>query len=82
MKIEVLGMGCSKCVKLYENVQQAVTEAGVQAEVLKISDMDAILDCGVMLTPALMIDGEVKLAGKVPSVDEIKLMLTLESTSE
>jgi len=71
MKIEVLGMGCAKCNNLYENATKAVKEKGVQAEVLKIEDIDKITDYGVMMTPALVIDGEVKTAGKVPTAEEI-----------
>ncbi len=76
MKIEILGMGCPKCKMLYENAKKAVQEKGVEAEVVKVEDMDKITDFGVMMTPALVIDGEVKVVGKVPSTDEIKQMLT------
>ena len=72
MKIEILGMGCPKCKILYENAQKAVIEKGVQAEVIKVEDMDKITDYGVMLTPALVINGQVKTTGKIPSVEEIK----------
>ena len=72
MKIEILGMGCPKCKMLYENVKKAVEEKGVQAEVVKVEDMDKITDYGVMTTPALVIDGEVKSSGKTLSAGEIK----------
>lgn len=72
MKIEILGMGCPKCKILYENAKKAVEEKGVQAEVIKIEDMDKIIEYGVMMTPALVIDGEVKSSGKVLSIEEIK----------
>lgn len=72
MKIEILGVGCPKCQKLYENVQEAVNQAGVQAEIAKITDINSIMEYGVMITPALAIDGAVKAAGKIPSVNEIK----------
>ena len=72
MKIEILGMGCPKCKMLYDNTQLAVKEAGVEAEVVKVEDMDKITDYGVMTTPALVVDGEVKTAGKVGTVEEIK----------
>jgi len=75
MKIEVLGMGCPKCKMLYENVQTAVKEAGIEAEVVKVEDMDNITGYGVMMTPALVIDGEVKTSGKVASIEEIKKWL-------
>ena len=75
MKIEILGMGCPKCKMLYENAKKAVSETGVQAEVLKVEDMDKITNYGVMMTPAIVIDGEVKAAGKVPSAEDIKQWL-------
>ncbi len=75
MKIEVLGMGCLKCKKLYESVQLAAKELNVQAEITKVDDIEKITDYGVWSTPALVIDGEVKTAGKIPSVEEIKNML-------
>ena len=72
MKIEILGMGCPKCKQLFENAQKAVQEVGIKAEILKVEDMDKITEYGVMMTPALVIDGEVKVAGKVSSSEEIK----------
>lgn len=75
MKIEILGMGCPKCKMLYENAKKAVKETGVQAEVLKVEDMDKITNYGVMMTPALVIDGEVKTTGKIPSAEDIKQWL-------
>ena len=75
MKIEILGMGCPKCKMLYENAQAAVKEAGVKAEVVKVEDMDKITGYGVMMTPALVIDGEVKTSGRIPSPEEIKKWL-------
>ena len=75
MKIEVLGTGCAKCKTLYENTKQALAESGQQAEVVKIEDIPAIMKYGVMSTPALVIDGQVKFAGKVASAAEIKGML-------
>ena len=72
MKIEVLGMGCPKCKKLYENAQAAVKELNVQAEVVKVEDIQKITDYGIMTTPAIAIDGEVKAAGRIPAPDEIK----------
>ena len=75
MKIEILGMGCPKCKMLYENTKKAVSEAGVQAEVLKVEDMDKITNYGVMMTPALVIDGKVKTAGKIPRTEDIKKWL-------
>lgn len=72
MKIEILGMGCPKCKKLYENAQTAVKETNVQAEVVKVEDIQKITDYGLMTTPAIAIDGQVKAAGRIPAPDEIK----------
>jgi len=71
VKIQILGTGCPKCQKLYENVQDAVAESGAQAEIIKVTDLKEISSYGVMVTPALAIDGVVKILGKVPLVDEI-----------
>ena len=71
-KVQVLGPGCPNCTRLAENVQAAVTDLGVEAQVEKVSDIGAIVSFGVMATPALVVDGEVKVVGKVPSVAEIK----------
>lgn len=71
MKIEILGMGCPKCKQLYANVQDALKSAGKEAEVVKVEDLEKITEYAVMTTPALVIDGEVKTAGKVLSKDEI-----------
>ena len=76
MKIEVLGTGCAKCKRLEENVRKAVQETGVKAEVLKVQEMDQIISKGVMMTPALLIDGEEMAIGRVPGVEEIKRMIT------
>jgi len=73
--IEILGMGCPKCKMLYENAKKAVCETGIQAEVLKVEDMDKITNYGVMMTPALVINGEVKTAGKIPTTEDIKQWL-------
>jgi small redox-active disulfide protein 2 len=75
MKIEILGMGCPKCKMLYDNAKKAVSEKSIQADVLKVEDMDKITEYGVMMTPALVIDGTVKTTGKVPSAEEIKKWL-------
>ena len=72
MKIEILGMGCPKCKKLYENAQAAVKELNVQAEIVKVEDIQKIIDYGLMSTPAIAIDGEIKAAGRIPAPDEIK----------
>lgn len=75
MKIEILGTGCPKCKKFYENVQQALKTTGIEAELRKVEDIDKITEYGVMIIPALVIDGEVKSAGKVLSADEIGKLL-------
>ncbi|WP_445475194.1 thioredoxin family protein [Methanococcoides methylutens] len=76
MKIEVLGTGCAKCKKVKELVEKAVEETGVDAEVVKVENIDDILGYGVMVTPAIVVDGEVKIAGKVPELDTIKEWLS------
>jgi small redox-active disulfide protein 2 len=72
MKIEVLGMCCSNCGKLYQNTVEAVKLTGKEIEVTKVEDIKKIMGYGVLSTPALVIDGVVKVAGKIPKVDEIK----------
>ncbi|MBN2453772.1 MAG: TM0996/MTH895 family glutaredoxin-like protein [Candidatus Omnitrophica bacterium] len=72
MKIEILGMGCPKCKKLFENAQAAAKELNIQPDITKIEQIDQIVQRGVMTTPALVIDGKVKAAGSVPDVVKIK----------
>ncbi|WP_292390670.1 thioredoxin family protein [Methanosarcina sp. UBA5] len=72
MKIEILGTGCSKCNKTKEVIEKVLKNDGVEAEVVKIEDVEKILNYGVMITPAVVIDGEVKLVGKVPDEKEIR----------
>ena len=76
MKIEILGTGCPKCKKLFENAQEAVKILGAAADVVKVEDIQQIMNAGVMITPALAVDGEVKSAGKVLSADEIKKIIS------
>jgi len=76
MKFQVMGPGCPKCNELANNVTKAATEQGVDFELEKISGLDEMMKYGVMMTPALAIDGEVKCVGKVPTVEEIKAMLS------
>ena len=71
-KIQILGTGCPKCKKLAENAEAAMKALGVEHELVKVTDIDEIMKFGVIMTPALAVDGEVKTVGKVPSVDEIK----------
>ena len=73
--IQVLGPGCPKCEKLKKNAEEAVKQAGIEATVEKITDINVITGFGVMMTPALAIDGEVKVVGKVLSPEEIKKLL-------
>jgi len=75
VNIEVLGTGCLKCKRMMKNVEAAVKEMGIEAEVVKIEDITEIMDRGVMLTPALMIDGELAVSGRVADVNEIKEIL-------
>lgn len=74
-KIQILGTGCPKCKKLAENAEMAATDLGVEYSLEKITEINAIMKFGVMMTPALAIDGQVKTVGKVVSPDEIKKML-------
>ncbi|MBN1432096.1 MAG: TM0996/MTH895 family glutaredoxin-like protein [Methanomicrobiaceae archaeon] len=75
MKIEVFGTGCMKCKRLMKNVEKAVSESGVSAEIVKVEDITEIMERDVMFTPALAIDGEVKVAGRVADVSEIKELI-------
>jgi len=75
MKIEILGTGCPKCRELYENAKKAVEEKGIHAEVLKVEDIEKMIEYGVMMPPALVIDGEVKSSGNIPSPEEIQQWL-------
>lgn len=75
-KLQILGTGCPKCKKLAENAEAAAKELGIEHELEKITNINEIMKFGVMMTPALAVDGEVKVAGKVPDVDEIKAMLS------
>ena len=75
MKIQVLGTGCPKCKQLAENAENAAKELGVEYELEKVTDINDILAFGIMMTPGLAIDGEVKVSGKVASVEEIKAWL-------
>ncbi|HVP81116.1 MAG TPA: thioredoxin family protein [Thermodesulfobacteriota bacterium] len=72
MKIEVLGTGCANCNKLYQNAVEAVKQSGKEIEVMKVDDIRKIMEYGVLSTPALVIDGVVKTAGKLPKTEEIK----------
>jgi small redox-active disulfide protein 2 len=75
MKIEILGTGCSKCKSTEKIVKKVVEELGTNAEVVKIEDLQEIVNRGVMMTPAVVIDGDVKIVGHVPSAEEIKKVI-------
>jgi len=72
MKIEILGLGCASCNKLYQNALEAVKQSGKEVQVVKVEDIKKIMGYGVLSTPALVIDGVVKTAGKLPKAEEIK----------
>jgi small redox-active disulfide protein 2 len=74
-KIEILGTGCPKCKKLAEETQMAAYEMGLECNIVKVTDIREITAFGVMMTPALVVDGQVKVSGKVPSREEIKKLL-------
>ncbi len=78
-KIQVLGSGCPKCKKLAENAEAAAKELGIEYELQKVTDINEIMKFGVMLTPALAVDGEVKVVGKVADVSNIKEILSPEA---
>jgi small redox-active disulfide protein 2 len=73
--IQVLGAGCPRCNTLAQNVQTAISQLGIQARVEKVTDMDVITEFAVMATPALVVDGEVRLVGRVASAEEIKQLI-------
>ncbi|MDD5712022.1 MAG: thioredoxin family protein [Smithellaceae bacterium] len=75
MKIEILGTGCAKCHKLYELVLETIKTEGIAADVSNVQDIKKIMAYGVMTTPAIVVDGEVKVVGKIPTADEIKRLL-------
>jgi small redox-active disulfide protein 2 len=75
MKIEVLGSGCAKCMSLEQNVHKALGELALEADVVKVTDIQQIVQRGVMSTPALVIDGKLVLQGKNPTVQQLKQIL-------
>ncbi len=76
MKIEILGTGCSKCKKTKEVIEKVLKNSDVKAEVIKVEDVEKILNYGVMVTPAVVVDGEVKTVGKVPDEKEVRKWIT------
>ncbi|MFC1527100.1 thioredoxin family protein [Candidatus Latescibacterota bacterium] len=75
VKIQILGTGCPKCQELGQVANQAAVDLGLEYELVKVTDINEITGFGVMMTPALAVDGEVRVVGKVPSLDEVKQML-------
>ena len=75
MEIKIYGTGCPKCTKLYELAELAVQDLGVDAEISKVSDIMAIMNAGIMSTPALTVNGELKFSGSLPTRDEIKAVI-------
>lgn len=78
MKVEILGTGCAKCKKLYDTVKQIADDNNIDAQIVKVEDLDKILEYSVLSTPALVVDGTVKTTGKIPSNDDIKRFLSGE----
>jgi small redox-active disulfide protein 2 len=74
-QIQILGSGCAKCQQLTELTKQAADSLGIQYELEKVTQIQDIMKYGVMTTPALVVDGRVKIAGKVPTVDELKKLI-------
>ncbi|MCM8831181.1 MAG: thioredoxin family protein [Candidatus Omnitrophica bacterium] len=76
MKIEIAGPGCPRCIATEKNVKEAVKQLGIQAEIVHVYDIAEVTKRGVMFTPAVIVDGEVKISGKIPTVEEIKKVLS------
>ena len=81
MNIQVLGTGCSKCRTLFEMVNKAVLETGVKADVEKVEDIEKIMAYDIFMTPGLVINGQVKAAGRIPKLEELKTMLQTASAN-
>lgn len=71
VKVEILGIGCAKCHKLFELTKDVAAKNGIEAEIIKVEDLKVFANYGVFMTPALVVDGEVKVAGKIPKESEI-----------
>ena len=74
-KLQILGMGCARCTNLASATEEAAKTLGIEYQIEKVTDLNKIMSFGVMMTPALVVDGKVKAAGRVPSVEDIKKML-------
>ena len=70
--VKVLGPGCPKCLELYEAIQKAIDTSQIECQLTKVTDINDIISFGIMITPALVVDGEVKVSGRVPSSEEIE----------
>jgi len=81
MNIQILGTGCSTCKKLFEMVKKAVLETGVQAVIEKVEDIEKIMAYEIFTTPGLVINGQVKAAGRIPKLEELKTMLQAASAN-
>ena len=81
-KIQILGVGCPKCKKLSENAVAAAEKLGIEYDLEKVTEIDRIMDFGVMMTPALVVDGKVVASGNIPSSDDIAKMLASDAASE
>ncbi len=82
MQILVIGTGCAKCKTLAQFTEQAVKELGVTAEINKVTDLKQIMALGVMITPALAVNGSIKVSGKVPTIAELKVLLKQAAEAE
>lgn len=76
MKIEIVGPGCPRCIATENNVREAVKQLGIQAEIAKITDVKEFAKKGVMFTPAVIVDGKVVISGKIPTVEEVKKVIS------
>jgi small redox-active disulfide protein 2 len=74
-KLQILGTGCSKCKRLTQQVEQAAKELGIEHQIEKVTDVEQIISFGVMTTPALAVDGQIKVAGDIPSLDNLKRLI-------
>jgi len=76
MKLQILGTGCPKCKKLAEVAEEAAKALGLQYELVKVTDIKEIMAFGIMMTPGLAVDGQVKVYGRIPSLEEVKNLLS------
>ena len=72
MKIEIFGSGCSNCTKVYEIVEEVISKSGIDADIIKVTDMKEIVSRGIMRTPALAVNGKVVCAGRIPKIQEVE----------